>query len=181
MAADSKYPIKDSMKDALVDRKTYEAMYRESVEDPDGFWRKHGERIDWIKPYTKVKNTTFERGKVDIRWYEDGTLNASVNCLDRHLAEHGDDTAIIFEGDDPSVSRHISYRELHEKTCRFANVLKGLGVKKAMWLPSTCPCLLRRLSRCWPASGSVLCILWCLGASRRRRWVHVLRMATPDS
>jgi acetyl-CoA synthetase len=130
MAADSKYPIKDSMKDALVDRKTYEAMYRESVEDPDGFWRKHGERIDWIKPYTKVKNTTFERGKVDIRWYEDGTLNASVNCLDRHLAEHGDDTAIIFEGDDPSVSRHISYRELHEKTCRFANVLKGLGVKK---------------------------------------------------
>jgi len=101
MAADSKYPIKDSMKDALVDRKTYEAMYRESVEDPDGFWRKHGERIDWIKPYTKVKNTTFERGKVDIRWYEDGTLNASVNCLDRHLAEHGDDTAIIFEGDDP--------------------------------------------------------------------------------
>ena len=130
MAADSKYPIKDSMKDALVDRDTYEAMYRESIEDPDGFWRKHGERIDWIKPYTKVKNTTFERGKVDIRWYEDGTLNASVNCLDRHLAEHGDDTAIIFEGDDPSVSRHISYRELHEKTCRFANVLKGLGVKK---------------------------------------------------
>lgn len=130
MAEDSKYPIKDSMKDALVDRKAYETMYRESIEDPDGFWRKHGERIDWIKPYTKVKNTTFERGKVDIRWYEDGTLNASVNCLDRHLAEHGDDTAIIFEGDDPGISRHISYRELHEKTCRFANVLKGLGVKK---------------------------------------------------
>ena len=130
MAADSKYPIKDSMKDALVDPETYEAMYRESIQDPEGFWRKHGERIDWIKPYTKVKNTTFERGKVDIRWYEDGTLNASVNCLDRHLAEHGDDTAIIFEGDDPAISRHVSYRELHEKTCRFANVLKGLGVRK---------------------------------------------------
>ncbi|MGM0449770.1 MAG: acetate--CoA ligase [Pseudomonadota bacterium] len=130
MAAESVYPIKDSMKNALVDQAQYEAMYRESIEDPEGFWGKHGKRIDWMRPYTKVKNTSFERGKVDIRWFEDGTLNASVNCLDRHLDQHGDDTAIIFEGDEPNVSRHVSYRELHEKTCRFANVLKGLGVKK---------------------------------------------------
>ena len=130
MAAESVYPIKDSMKNALVDKAQYEAMYRESIEDPEGFWGKHGKRIDWMRPYTKVKNTTFERGKVDIRWFEDGTLNASVNCLDRHLDQHGDDTAIIFEGDEPNVSRHVSYRELHEKTCRFANVLKGLGVRK---------------------------------------------------
>ena len=130
MAADSVYPVKDSMKNALVDKAQYEAMYRESIEDPEGFWGKHGKRIDWMRPYTTVKNTTFERGKVDIRWFEDGTLNASVNCLDRHLDQHGDDTAIIFEGDEPNVSRHVSYRELHEKTCRFANVLKELGVRK---------------------------------------------------
>ncbi len=130
MAAKSLYPVKESMKDALIDRAQYEQMYRESIEDPDGFWRRHGQRIDWMKPYSKVKNATFEGGKVDIRWFEDGTLNASVNCLDRHLEKHGDDTAIVFEGDEPDVSRHVTYRELHEKTCRFANVLKGLGVRK---------------------------------------------------
>ena len=130
MTAKSLYPVRESMKDALIDKAQYEQMYRESVEDPDGFWRRHGQRIDWMKPYSKVKNATFERGKVDIRWFEDGTLNASVNCLDRHLEKHGDDTAIVFEGDEPDVSRHVTYRELHEKTCRFANVLKGLGVRK---------------------------------------------------
>lgn len=130
MTAKPLYPVKESMKDALIDREQYEQMYRESIEDPEGFWRRHGQRIDWMKPYSKVKNVTFERGKVDIRWFEDGTLNASVNCLDRHLEKHGDDTAIVFEGDEPDVSRHVSYRELHEKTCRFANVLKGLGVGK---------------------------------------------------
>lgn len=130
MTAKSLYPVKESMKDALIDKAQYEQMYRESIEDPDGFWRRHGQRIDWMKPYSKVKNATFERGKVDIRWFEDGTLNASVNCLDRHLDKHGDDTAIVFEGDEPGVSRHVTYRELHEKTCRFANVLKGLGVRK---------------------------------------------------
>ena len=130
MAADSIYPISDSMKDAHINREQYEAMYRESIEDPDSFWGRHGRRIDWMRPYTKVKNTSFDRNNLSIRWFEDGTLNASVNCLDRHLAERGDQTAIIFEGDEPDVSRHVSYRELHEKTCRFANALKGLGVKK---------------------------------------------------
>lgn len=130
MPADNVYPVKPSMKDAHIDRARYEEMYRASIEDPEGFWREHGQRIDWMKPYTKVKNTTFEPGNVSIKWFEDGTLNASVNCLDRHLEKHGDDTAIVFEGDETDVSRHLSYRELHEKTCRFANVLKGIGVKK---------------------------------------------------
>ncbi|MGB0969078.1 MAG: acetate--CoA ligase, partial [Halocynthiibacter sp.] len=90
-----------------------------------------GKRIDWMKPYTKVKNTSFEPGNIDIRWYEDGTMNVAANCIDRHLAERGDQTAIIWEADSPDTpARHISYKELHENTCRMANVLKDLGVKK---------------------------------------------------
>jgi acetyl-CoA synthetase len=114
---------------ALVNEAQYREMYERAVRDPDGFWAEQARRISWMKPPTKIKNTSFS-GNVSIRWYEDGMLNASVSCLDRHLAAHGDQTAIIWEGDDPSVSRHISYRDLHEEVCRFANALKGLGVKK---------------------------------------------------
>ncbi|MCW4115275.1 acetate--CoA ligase [Aurantimonas sp. MSK8Z-1] len=114
----------------LVDAETYESWYRRSVEDPEGFWGEHGKRIDWIKPFTKVKNTSFGPGDVSIKWFEDGTLNVSASCLDRHLAENGERAAIIWEGDDPTVSRTISYRELHGEVCRMANVLKDLGAKK---------------------------------------------------
>lgn len=125
------YPVKEAAKSrALVDKEQYMAMYKESVENPDAFWGEHGKRLDWIKPYSTVKNTTYDRNNLSIKWFEDGTLNASVNCLDRHLAERGDQTAIIFEGDDPADSRHVTYRELHEETCKFANVLKSQGVKK---------------------------------------------------
>ena len=103
-------------------------MYTRSVEDPEGFWGEQGKRIDWIKPYNKVKDVSFKRPDVHIRWYYDGTLNASANCLDRHLARRGDQTAIIWEGDDPADDRHITYRELYEEVCRFANGLKSLGV-----------------------------------------------------
>jgi acetyl-CoA synthetase len=105
-------------------------MYRQSIENPDAFWGEHGKRLDWIKPYTKVKNTTFDYDNLSIKWFEDGQLNASANCLDRHLEKRGDQTAIIYEGDDPADSRHVTYRELHRETCKFANVLKGMGVKK---------------------------------------------------
>jgi len=108
----------------------YQDMYTRSVEDPEGFWGEQGKRIDWIKPYNKVKDVSFTRPDVHIRWYDDGTLNASANCLDRHLASRGDQTAIIWEGDDPADDRHISYRELYEEVCRFANGLKSLGVKR---------------------------------------------------
>ncbi len=108
----------------------YQDMYTRSVEDPEAFWGEQGKRIDWVKPYNKVKDVSFKRPDVHIRWYYDGTLNASANCLDRHLASRGDQTAIIWEGDDPAEDRHISYRELYEEVCRFANGLKSLGVKR---------------------------------------------------
>ena len=114
---------------AWVSEKKYFEMYEESIRNPDRFWAEHGKRVDWIKPFTKVKNTTFD-GNVSIKWFEDGTLNASYNCIDRHLKLRADQTAILWEGDDPAESRHVSYGELHESVCRLGNVLKGLGVKK---------------------------------------------------
>jgi acetyl-CoA synthetase len=105
-------------------------MYKQSVEDSEGFWREEGKRIDWIKPYTQVKEVNFNAPDVSIKWYYDGTLNASVNCLDRHLETRGDQTAIIWEGDDASDVKNITYKELHEKVCRFANAMKARGIKK---------------------------------------------------
>jgi acetyl-CoA synthetase len=116
---------------ALIDKGEYEALYARSIADPDAFWGEVGKRLDWIKPYTRVKNTSFAPGKVSIKWYEDGVLNLSVNCIDRHLVRRANQTAIIFEPDDPSARpRHITYRELHEEVGRFANVLKAQGIKK---------------------------------------------------
>ena len=116
---------------AHIDAAGYESLYASSISDPEGFWRAHGRRIDWIKPYTKVKETEFAFGKVDIRWFGDGTLNVSANCIDRHVVTRGDQTAIIFEPDDPETpARHISYKELLEQTSRMANVLKEHGIGK---------------------------------------------------
>lgn len=124
---------------ARIKRADYERLYAESVRDPEGFWGRIGKRFDWIKPYTKVKDTSFVAPDVHVRWYADGTLNLAANCLDRHLATRGDKTAIIFEGDDPATSRRISYRELHAEVCRCANFLTHLGVTKgdrvAIYLP----------------------------------------------
>jgi len=115
---------------AHIDRARYDDMYARSVADPEGFWAEHGKRIDWIRPYAKVKDVSFAEKDLHIRWFEDGTLNASANCLDRHLATRGDQTAILWEGDDPSESKAITYRQLHAEVSKFANVLKGLGVQK---------------------------------------------------
>ena len=121
----------DFAKRAHVDAAKYEEMYRASIADPEAFWGNEGKRIDWIKPYSKIKNTNFDFGKVHIRWFEDGTLNVAANCTDRHLAKRASQTAIIWEPDDPKTpAQHISYRELHENVCRMANVLKGQGVGK---------------------------------------------------
>jgi len=119
----------DLAKSAWIDEAGYNRLYKQSIADPEGFWREQGKRIDWIKPYSKVKDTDFT-GDVRIRWYYDGTLNASANCIDRHLPKRANQTAIIWEGDDPKDSRHITYAELHENVCRLANVLKKHGVKK---------------------------------------------------
>ncbi|MEG6508173.1 acetate--CoA ligase [Methyloligella sp. 2.7D] len=116
---------------AFVDRHAYQVMYDESIADPEKFWGEHGKRLHWIKPYSIVKNTSYAYPDVSIKWFEDGTLNVSANCIDRHLDTIGDKTAIIWEPDDPRAeARHISYKELHEEVCRFANVLLAQGVKR---------------------------------------------------
>jgi len=115
---------------AFVDDAKYQDLYKASIADPAAFWREQGKRLDWLKSYTKVKNVSFDAENLYVRWYEDGVLNVSANCIDRHLANRGEQTAIIWEGDDPKDSKHISYRQLHEDVCRFANVLKGQGVKR---------------------------------------------------
>ena len=128
---DTIFPVtNDVAAQALIDDETYQAMYAESIADPESFWNKHGKRIDWIKPYTKIKNTKYSKEDVSIKWYEDGTLNACWNCVDRHLEEYGDQIAIIWEGDEPDQSANITYKQLHEEVCLFANTLKANGVRK---------------------------------------------------
>ena len=123
-------PSADLAKSALIDANGYAALYQDSIANPDQFWAEHGKRIDWIKPYSQISDVSFDAKDLHIKWYADGTLNAAANCLDRHLATRGDQTAIIWEGDEPDQHRHITYRELHEDVCKFANVLKANGAKK---------------------------------------------------
>ncbi|UCZ76514.1 acetate--CoA ligase [Dickeya zeae] len=140
MSQYNKHPIPTAIaENALITAEQYKKMYQESVQDPDSFWRKQGKIVDWIKPYQQVKNTSFDPGHVRIRWFEDGTLNVAANCLDRHLATQGDQTAIIWEGDDAKESKKVTYRELYQAVCRFANVLKAKGIRKgdvvAIYMP----------------------------------------------
>ena len=131
MADNELFPVSDDWaKRAWVDAAKYKAMYERSVQDPEGFWAEHGKRVDWIKPFTKVKDVSFDRKDLHIRWFHDGVLNVSANCIDRHLPKRASQTAIIWEGDDPSKSEHITYQQLHDEVCRMANVMKARGVKK---------------------------------------------------
>ncbi|MEP1201142.1 acetate--CoA ligase [Tateyamaria sp.] len=124
-------PSADMVARAHIDAAKYDEMYAASINDPDAFWGEHGKRIDWIKPYTQVKDVDYTLGNVSINWYADGTLNVSANCIDRHLATRGDQTAIIWEPDSPEdEAQHITYKQLHAETCKMANVLKSLGVGK---------------------------------------------------
>jgi acetyl-CoA synthetase len=128
---DKVYPVSAQWANsAWLDDAKFQDLYARSVSDPHSFWGEAGRRLDWIKPYTKVKNTSFDPSNVSIKWFEDGTLNVSVNCIDRHLKTRGDQVAIIWEGDDPTHDEKITYRQLHERVCKFANVLKAHGVKK---------------------------------------------------
>ena len=117
-------------KRAFMTRGQYEGAYADSIRDPDGYWGKAAERLDWIKPFTKVKNVSWDPDNLSIKWFEDGALNVSANCIDRHLAKRGNQIAILWEGDDPKDSKHITYKQLHEEVCKFANVLKVRGVQK---------------------------------------------------
>ncbi len=131
MSEEQVFPVPEAVaKTAWCDNEKYLQMYKRSVADPEGFWAEQAKRIDWIKPFTKTRDVNFQAPDVHIRWFADGTLNVSANCLDRHLAKRGDQVALLWEGDDPSVSKAMTYRELHREVCKFANVLKGIGVKK---------------------------------------------------
>ena len=134
------YPVKPEVEaNTLVTHDQYEEMYQQSVINPEGFWREHGKRIDWFEPYSKVRKVSFDEHHVSIKWFYDGTTNASYNALDRHLDSKGDQTAIIWEPDDEGEARKVTYTELHEQVCRFANALKSQGVRKgdvvAIYMP----------------------------------------------
>ena len=130
MSTTNLFPVPEATaKSAWVDEAGYFKLYQRSIDDPEGFWREQAKRLHWTKPPTKIKDVDFT-GKVHVRWFHDGTLNAAYNCLDRHLDTRADQTAILWEGDSPSEHRHVSYAELHEDTCRLANVLKAKGVRK---------------------------------------------------
>ncbi len=125
------FPVPEAWQQrAWADNAKYQELYRQSIDDPEGFWREQGKRIDWIKPYSKVKDVSYDAENLHIRWFEDGTLNAAANCLDRHLETRGDQVAVIWEGDDPNNDKTLTYRELHAEVCRFANGLRARGVKK---------------------------------------------------
>ena len=129
--SESLIPVPEEWKKcAFMTKAQYEAAYAESVRDPDGFWGKEAARLDWLTPFTKVKNVSWDPDNLSIKWFEDGALNVSANCIDRHLATRGDHTAIIWEGDDPNDSKHITYKQLHAEVCKFTNVLKNRGVRK---------------------------------------------------
>src|SRR5690242_1766567 len=129
--SDTLIPVsKDARERTFITKDKYDAMYAQSVKDPEGFWAEQAKRIDWIKPFTKVKDVSWDPDNLHVKWFYDGTLNITANCIDRHLAKRGKQTAIIWEGDDPKDSKHITYEELHREVCRFANVLKAQGVKK---------------------------------------------------
>jgi acetyl-CoA synthetase len=129
--SDSLFPVpEDWKKRAFMTKAQYEAAYAHSVRDPDSYWGREAARLDWAKPFTKVKNVSWDPDNLAIKWFEDGALNVSANCIDRHLANRANQTAIIWEGDAPKDSKHITYRQLHEEVCKFANVLKARGVRR---------------------------------------------------
>jgi len=119
---------------AYVNKNSYQKKYNHSIKKNDDFWRKEGKRISWIKPYKKIKDIKYSKTDVKIKWFHDGKLNASANCIDRHLKKYGKKTAIIWVGDDPSNSKEISYRELHKNVCKTANALKSIGIQKEIGL-----------------------------------------------
>ncbi|MEL0037424.1 MAG: acetate--CoA ligase, partial [Gammaproteobacteria bacterium] len=130
-SGDKVYPVDSDFRDkALIDNDTYLSMYQQSIADPEGFWAEQANCIDWMKPFSKVKDVSYQKSDCHIRWFEDGTLNVSVNCLDRHLQTKGDSPAIVWEGDDPANDKTLTYNELHTMVCQFANGMREQGVQK---------------------------------------------------
>ena len=124
MSGQTLFPVPEkTAKNAHIDNEKYLAMYQKSVDDPETFWAEQGRRIDWLKPYTKIKDVSYAHDDVHIKWYYDGTLNACANCIDRHLPTRGDQVAIIWEGDEPKDDKKITYNELHTEVSKFANAM----------------------------------------------------------
>ena len=131
MTQPSLYPVPAAAESrCLIDNEAYQRLYQQSVQDPQSFWAEHGKRIDWFTPYSKVKNTSYQPGNISIKWFEDGVLNASYNCLDRHLPHKANDIAYYWEGDEPGIQKNVTYQELYEQVCQLANGMKSLGVGK---------------------------------------------------
>ena len=142
MSENDLYPVPQNWaRNAWIDNDKYLKLYEASIENPELFWGEQGKRIDWIKPYTKVKDVSYAHDDIHIRWYQDGTLNASVNCLDRHLLEKGDQIAILWEGDEVDQDTTLTYRELHQQVCKFANSMKKYTVVKQNITNSPCKLL----------------------------------------
>lgn len=178
MCAASVYPVSpEAAKHSLTDEAAYRAMYQQSVINPEGFWREQAARLDWIRPFSEVKRTSFDDHHVDIKWFADGTLNVSANCLDRHLAERGDQVAIIWEGDDPSEHREITYRELYQEVCKFANALRGQDVHRGDVVTIYMPMIPEAAVAMLACRASVRSTRWCSAASRRRHWPGASSMA----
>jgi len=154
-------------KRAWLDEAKYKEMYAASVKDPEKFWGEEArKRIHWMKPFTKVKSTSFD-GDVSIKWFEDGKTNISYNCIDRHLEKRGDQVAIIWEGDEPTDDKKITYKELHAEVCRWANVLKKQGAKKGDRITIYMPMIPEAAYTCSPAHASAQSIQSCSAAFRR--------------
>lgn len=149
------FPVPQALADsAIMNAAAYDAAVARVESDPEGYWRDVAGRLDWMTFPTQIKDTSFHKHPFHIRWYADGVLNVSVNCLDRHLAERGDQVAIIWESDEPDLSDKITYRQLHADVCRMANVLKAKGVKKGDRVTIYLPMIPRPPWPCWPAPGS---------------------------
>jgi acetyl-CoA synthetase len=147
------YPVPaDWASRAFINAERYQDLYRRSIEEPEAFWREESARLDWIKPWTKLNECSFDEADFGIKWFEDGSLNASVNCLDRHLAERGDQIAIIWEGDDPAEYRTYTYNQLHEAVCRAGAGLRALGVQKGDRVTIYLPMIPEAASPCSPAA-----------------------------
>ncbi len=156
-------------KHALIDNDTYLKWYADSIKNPDKFWGKHGKRLDWFKPYTKVKHASFT-GKVSIKWFEDGQLNVSYNCIDRHLKKRGDQVAIIWEGDNPYDDRKITYRESVRACVRLRQRAQEDGGRGRRVRVRTMPYIPEVPMRCGPAHASGRSIRWCSAVSRQIPW-----------
>ncbi len=174
----SVHPVPDAVRQrAYLNDDDYQRLYRQSVENPDEFWGEQAKAfLDWFKPWHSVHHGDLRKGQAT--WFKGGQLNVAYNCIDRHLERRGEQIAIVWEGDNPSESAHITYRKLHHNVCRLANVLKSRGVEKGDRVCIYMPMIPEAPTPCSPAPVSGRCTRWCSAASRRTRCATASSMPT---